>query len=134
MTTTEVAREAQQDWQRRALAHLWIHSDDAQWDELSAPGGLTVFSEAHGSTLTDVQGRSYLDGLAGLFLVNVGHGRTEIGAAMAEQARTPGLHPIVHLDQPGNRRPGRDRSPRSRPATSTACSSARAGRRRSRRP
>jgi adenosylmethionine-8-amino-7-oxononanoate aminotransferase len=86
MSTTEVAREAQQDWQSRALAHLWVHSDDAQWDELSTPGGLTVFTEAHGSTLIDVEGRQYLDGVAGLFLVNVGHGRTEIAQAMAEQA------------------------------------------------
>ncbi len=36
--------------------------------------------------MTDVQGRAYLDGLAGLFVVNVGHGRAEIGRAMAEQA------------------------------------------------
>jgi len=38
------------------------------------------------ATLTDVQGRTYLDGLAGLFLVNIGHGRSEVGEAMEEQA------------------------------------------------
>src|ERR1700748_2275140 len=86
MSATEIVHDTQQQWQNRALAHLWIHSDDAQWDELTAPGGLKIFTEAHGSTLIDVEGRHYLDGVAGLFLVNVGHGRAEIAQAMAEQA------------------------------------------------
>src|SRR5260221_3847581 len=67
-----------------AIEYLWPHSNDLEWDEYTERG-LRVFVAGQGS-LTDVQGRSYLDGLAGLFLVNVGHGRTEIGAAMAEQA------------------------------------------------
>jgi adenosylmethionine-8-amino-7-oxononanoate aminotransferase len=68
-----------------AIEHLWPHSNDLQWDDLTERG-LRVFESGKGSTLTDVQGRTYLDGIAGLFLVNVGHGRAEIGAAMAEQA------------------------------------------------
>ena len=68
-----------------AIEHLWPHSNDLEWDEYTERG-LRVFVCGQGSTLTDVQGRSYLDGLAGLFLVNVGHGRDEIAAAMAEQA------------------------------------------------
>ena len=34
----------------------------------------------------DIHGREYLDGIAGLWVVNAGHGRTEIGEAMAAQA------------------------------------------------
>jgi adenosylmethionine-8-amino-7-oxononanoate aminotransferase len=68
-----------------AIEHLWPHSDEFSWDDLLA-GGLRVFEAGEGSIITDVQGRSYIDGLAGLFLVNVGHGRREIGDAMAEQA------------------------------------------------
>jgi adenosylmethionine-8-amino-7-oxononanoate aminotransferase len=34
----------------------------------------------------DIEGREYIDGMAGLFVVNAGHGRAEIGQAMAEQA------------------------------------------------
>jgi adenosylmethionine-8-amino-7-oxononanoate aminotransferase len=62
-----------------------MHSNDLEWDELTR-GGLRVFAEGHGSTLVDVHGREYLDGLAGLFVVAAGHGRTEIGEAMAQQA------------------------------------------------
>ena len=36
-----------------------------------------------GSTLTDDQGRTYLDAMAGLWCVNVGYGRPEIADALA---------------------------------------------------
>lgn len=71
--------------ERAAIRHLWPHSNDVEWDEFTERG-LRVFAKGEGSTLTDVQGRRYIDGLAGLFLVNVGHGRAEIGEAMAAQA------------------------------------------------
>jgi adenosylmethionine-8-amino-7-oxononanoate aminotransferase len=70
-----------------AIAHLWPHSNDLEWDEY-IERGLRVFVSGKGSRLTDVQGRTYIDGLAGLFLVNVGHGRAEIGEVMARQAAT----------------------------------------------
>lgn len=85
MTGLKVATKSR-DWQDRALAHLWPHSEDIEWDELNANGGLPVFESGSGSTLTDVDGNSYIDGLSGLFVVNVGHGRTEIAQAMADQA------------------------------------------------
>jgi adenosylmethionine-8-amino-7-oxononanoate aminotransferase len=69
----------------QALDHLWLHSNDLEWDELTQRG-LRVFVEGRGSTLIDVYGKEYIDGLAGLFVVAAGHGRTEIGEAMAEQA------------------------------------------------
>jgi adenosylmethionine-8-amino-7-oxononanoate aminotransferase len=70
-----------------AIQHLWPHSNELEWDELTERG-MRIFASANGSTLIDVQGRCYLDGLAGLFLVNVGHGRSEIADAMARQAAT----------------------------------------------
>jgi len=69
----------------KALEHLWLHSNDLEWNEL-INGGLRVFVEGRGSTLVDVNGKEYIDGLAGLFVVAVGHGRSEIGEAMAAQA------------------------------------------------
>jgi len=42
--------------------------------------------EAFGSTIRDAAGRAYLDAAGGAIVVNVGHGRREIAAAMADQA------------------------------------------------
>jgi adenosylmethionine-8-amino-7-oxononanoate aminotransferase len=42
--------------------------------------------EAHGSTIRSADGREYLDAAGGAIVVNVGHGRPEIAAAMADQA------------------------------------------------
>lgn len=72
--------------EQQAIDHLWIHGWDMDWEELTEREGLKVFTHAKGSTLYDVRGREYIDGLAGLMVVNVGHGRREIGEAMAEQA------------------------------------------------
>lgn len=70
-----------------AVSHLWPHSDELDWTELTERG-LRIFERGEGCTLTDIHGQTYLDGLAGLFLVNVGHGRREIAEAMAAQAST----------------------------------------------
>src|SRR4051812_44919018 len=45
-----------------------------------------VAVSAVGSTITDAAGRTYLDAAGGAIVVNVGHGRREIAAAMADQA------------------------------------------------
>ncbi|MEO5885113.1 MAG: aminotransferase class III-fold pyridoxal phosphate-dependent enzyme [Candidatus Limnocylindrales bacterium] len=42
--------------------------------------------EASGSTIRDADGRDYLDAAGGAIVVNVGHGRRAIAAAMADQA------------------------------------------------
>ena len=46
-----------------------------------------VYVRGRGAVLTDVQGREYIDGLAGLWNVNVGHGRAELAEAAAAQMR-----------------------------------------------
>jgi adenosylmethionine-8-amino-7-oxononanoate aminotransferase len=71
--------------ERQALDHVWIHS--ARWLDLAERDGLKVMVRGEGCRLFDARGRSYLDGLSGLYVVNVGHGRAEIGEAMAQQAR-----------------------------------------------
>src|SRR4051794_10204957 len=72
--------------EQAAIDHLWIHGWDMDWEELTQREGLKVFTRAKGTTLYDIRGNEYLDGLAGLMVVNVGHGRREIGEAMADQA------------------------------------------------
>jgi L-2,4-diaminobutyrate transaminase len=49
-------------------------------------GPRRVMVSGQGSTLTDDQGRNYLDAMAGLWCVNVGYGRAEIAEALRAQA------------------------------------------------
>src|SRR5262245_1571619 len=71
--------------EKTALEHVWFHATSRQ--ALSAPGGLLVLDSGEGCYLTDVHGRTYLDGLSGgAFVTNIGHGRKEVADAMAEQA------------------------------------------------
>lgn len=46
-----------------------------------------VYVRACGATVQDAAGREYIDGLAGLWNVNVGHGRTELAEAAATQMK-----------------------------------------------
>jgi adenosylmethionine-8-amino-7-oxononanoate aminotransferase len=69
---------------QKALDHVWIHT--VNYVELAERQGLHVFERAEGSTLYDARGEAWIDALAGLWVVNAGHGRREIGEAMAEQA------------------------------------------------
>ena len=45
-----------------------------------------VWVRGEGAILTDADGREYIDGLAGLWNVTAGHGRTELAEAMRSQA------------------------------------------------
>jgi adenosylmethionine-8-amino-7-oxononanoate aminotransferase len=47
-----------------------------------------VWVEGHGAIVCDAQGREYIDGLSGLWNVNVGHGRRELAQAAFEQMST----------------------------------------------
>src|SRR2546425_9616684 len=44
-----------------------------------------VYVKGRGAMITDIQGREYIDGLAGLWNTNVGHGREELAKAAATQ-------------------------------------------------
>lgn len=68
----------------KALNHVWIHSQP--WMELTEQEGLHVFERGEGCWLWDTRGNKYFDGISGLWVVNAGHGRTEIGDAMGRQA------------------------------------------------
>lgn len=72
------------DHQVRALAtrHLFPHFTRADvWRDSDLP----IIVRGEGSYLYDIEGRRWLDGLAGLFCVNMGHGRTDIPAAATKQ-------------------------------------------------
>jgi len=46
-----------------------------------------IYVHGCGSTVRDVEGREYIDGLAGLWNVNAGHGRAELAEAAAAQMK-----------------------------------------------
>lgn len=69
-------------WQKDLdhFVHPW--TDFAQFKDV----GSLVVAEAEGAYVYDSDGNKFLDGIGGLWCVNVGYGREEIGQAMADQA------------------------------------------------
>ncbi len=58
-----------------------------------AERGSRIFTGGHGVELALADGRTLIDGFSGLFNINVGHGRTEIADAVAEQMRRLAYYP-----------------------------------------
>lgn len=69
-----------------ATDHLWMHA--SPWQALTTCADRRLLVSGHGCMVVDADGREYLDALSGLWLVNVGHGRSTIAEAMAQQAKT----------------------------------------------
>ncbi len=63
--------------------HLWMH-----FTRMGAArqGAVPTIVRGEGAYIWDSNGKRYLDGLAGLFTVNAGHGRAELAEAAAKQA------------------------------------------------
>ena len=68
----------------KARRHLGPHFTRKDTWESEFP----VFVRGEGSYLYDTTGQRHLDGLAGLFCVNMGHGRADIAKAAADQVGT----------------------------------------------
>ncbi len=83
--------------QERARRHLWMH-----FTRLSsyADHEVPVMVRGEGPYLWDQHGRRYLDGLSGLFVVQVGHGRTELAEAAARQASRLAYFPLWSYAHP----------------------------------
>ncbi|MBM3807410.1 MAG: aspartate aminotransferase family protein [Acidimicrobiia bacterium] len=58
----------------------------------SAYAATRVWVSGKGAIIKDHTGREYIDGLAGLWNVNVGHGRTELAEAASRQMSTLAFH------------------------------------------
>jgi adenosylmethionine-8-amino-7-oxononanoate aminotransferase len=73
----------------KANRHLWGHF-------ARHGAGITppIITRGEGVTIWDDHGRSYLDGLSGLFVVQVGHGRTELAETAAKQAEKLAFFPL----------------------------------------
>ncbi|MEM1314980.1 MAG: aminotransferase class III-fold pyridoxal phosphate-dependent enzyme, partial [Pseudomonadota bacterium] len=72
------------DYQAMDAAHHWHPFSEMK--ALNAKGS-RVITKAKGVWLTDSDGNEIIDGMAGLWCVNVGYGREEIVEAVARQMR-----------------------------------------------
>ena len=73
-----------------AERHLWGHFTTMK----SGIDETRVIERGDGCYVWDHKGNRYLDGLAGLFVSQVGHGRTELARAASAQAEKLGYFPI----------------------------------------
>ena len=84
MAGTAAVQYSSKELSRAARRHLWMHFTRIGADP-DAPVPIIVSGE--GCYVYDADGNRYLDGLAGLYCVNAGHGRPELAQAAANQLR-----------------------------------------------
>ncbi|MFB9313822.1 aspartate aminotransferase family protein [Nocardioides plantarum] len=83
--------------QRAAKDHLWMHfTRHGAYDTADVP----IMVRGEGVHLFDSKGKRYLDGLAGLFVSQLGHGREDLAEAAAAQARQLAFMPLWSYAHP----------------------------------
>jgi adenosylmethionine-8-amino-7-oxononanoate aminotransferase len=99
MTTTpqDITVDEHTRLQEAARRHLWLH-----FTRMSTYGDheIPLIVRGEGAYVYDSKGKKYLDGLAGLFVSMVGHGRTEIADAAAKQAKELAYFPLWSYAHP----------------------------------
>lgn len=87
-----------------ARDHLWMHFTRQGPLEPASAGGagaqVPIIVRGEGAYVFDDRGKRYLDGLAGLFVVQAGHGRVELAEAAARQTRDLAFFPIWSYAHP----------------------------------
>jgi adenosylmethionine-8-amino-7-oxononanoate aminotransferase len=85
------------DLQQAARDHLWLHfTRMGGYRDAEVP----IIVRGDGCYLEDAKGKRYLDALAGLFVSQLGHGRTELADAAAKQARELAFMPLWSYAHP----------------------------------
>src|SRR5262249_58285311 len=81
----------------RARRHLWLH-----FTRMSSYQGndVPVIVRGSGQYVYDTRGKRYLDGLSGLFVSQIGHGRAEVAEAGAPPAPERGHVPPSSYARP----------------------------------
>lgn len=96
MTTTDFDPQAL----RRSDADHILHPASVAAD-VAAHGPAGIIGSGRGSTVVDVDGTRLLDAVGGLWCVNAGYGRREIGDAMAKAAADLGyFHTFTGMSNP----------------------------------
>jgi len=90
-------REHYDGLQKSARDHLWMHfTRMSAYDAADVP----IIVKGEGAYVYDAQGKRYLDALAGLFVNQLGHGRTEIAEVAAKQASELAYFPLWSYAHP----------------------------------
>ena len=83
--------------QQAAKDHLWMHfTRHGSYRDADIP----VMVRGEGAYLYDSHGKRYLDGLAGLFVSQLGHGRRDLAQAAAKQAEELAFMPLWSYAHP----------------------------------
>jgi taurine-pyruvate aminotransferase len=84
-----------QDLQQKDDQYLW----HAMRGSAPNPSNL-IIKKAEGAWITDINGNKYLDGMSGLWCVNVGYGRMELAEAAFEQLKEMPYFPLAQSHIP----------------------------------
>jgi adenosylmethionine-8-amino-7-oxononanoate aminotransferase len=83
--------------QQSARDHLWMHfTRMSSYDH----GDVPVIVKGEGPYIYDARGKRYLDALAGLFVSQLGHGRTDLAEAASRQASELAYFPLWSYAHP----------------------------------
>jgi adenosylmethionine-8-amino-7-oxononanoate aminotransferase len=83
-----------------AADHLWMHFTRHSAFTGPEPAQVPIIVKGQGARIWDSHGKQYLDGLAGLFVVQAGHGREELAAAAYRQAKELAFFPLWSYAHP----------------------------------
>jgi adenosylmethionine-8-amino-7-oxononanoate aminotransferase len=101
MTTSELISDGvvvtgpdhkSQNYSERARRNLWLQM--SRMGAYSETNEIPIMVRGEGTRVYDANGTEYFDGLSGLFTNMLGHGRSDIGAAAAEQISQLGFFPL----------------------------------------
>jgi adenosylmethionine-8-amino-7-oxononanoate aminotransferase len=84
--------------QQQAKDHLWMAY--ARQSVMEDGAGVPIIVKGQGHHIWDSHGKRYIDGLSGLFVVNVGHGRRRLAEAAAKQAEELAYFPTWSYAHP----------------------------------
>ena len=98
--TPKVARRSKktETLQDKARDHLWMHF--TRQGPLSDGAEVPVIVKGNGHHIWDNNGKRYIDGLAGLFVVNAGHGRERLAEVAKQQAEELAFFPLWSYAHP----------------------------------
>ncbi len=97
-TSTPTTTRAGTPLAQAARDHLWMHF--TRHSVYEDGGQVPILVRGDGCYVYDDAGRRYLDGLAGLFVVQVGHGRVELAQRAAAQAADLSFFPLWSYAHP----------------------------------